>query len=174
MKDPTRAFLRHTLATIAYRAAKVERYAPPGFGNFQLGKAARTPVQIVAHMGDLFDWALSMAQGKVRLGAIQAAGVEKGSRAVSRLPSRARQVPRVGCTPWRERRGVVSRPDIRCADAHRSDRDLAAAGRFTGALRGLRQSGHRVWSRRRGAAEESVKFESDSPPVGEKTAGGFV
>lgn len=64
MKDPIRAFLRHTLATIAYRAAKVERGAPPGFGDFQLGKSARTPVQIVAHMGDLFDWALSMAQGK--------------------------------------------------------------------------------------------------------------
>jgi hypothetical protein len=63
LKDPKRAFLRHTLATIAYRAAKVERYAPPGFGNFQLGKAARTPVQIVAHMADLFDWALRMAQG---------------------------------------------------------------------------------------------------------------
>lgn len=63
MKDPKRVFLRHTLATIAYRAAKVERYAPPGFGNFQLGKAARTPVQIVAHMADLFDWALRMAQG---------------------------------------------------------------------------------------------------------------
>ena len=64
MKDPKRAFLRHTLATIAYRAAKVERFAPPGFGSFQLGKAARTPVQIVAHMADLFDWALRMAQGK--------------------------------------------------------------------------------------------------------------
>jgi hypothetical protein len=64
LKDPVRAFLRHTLATIAYRAAKVERYAPPGFGTFRLGKAARTPVEIVAHMGDLFDWALSMAQGK--------------------------------------------------------------------------------------------------------------
>lgn len=64
MKDPIRAFLRHTLATIAYRAAKVERGAPPGFGDFQLGKAARTPAQILAHIGDLFDWALSMAQGK--------------------------------------------------------------------------------------------------------------
>lgn len=64
MKDPTRAFLRHTLGTVAYRAAKVERLAPPGFGNFQLGKAARTPVQILAHMGDLFDWALSTARGK--------------------------------------------------------------------------------------------------------------
>ncbi|GAC1415242.1 MAG: hypothetical protein NVSMB53_13700 [Gemmatimonadaceae bacterium] len=64
MKDPKRAFLRHTLATIAYRAAKVERLAPPGFGDFQLGKAARTPVEILAHMGDLFDWALTMAQGQ--------------------------------------------------------------------------------------------------------------
>ncbi|HEY3134329.1 MAG TPA: hypothetical protein VGJ47_06825 [Gemmatimonadaceae bacterium] len=64
MTDPKRAFLRHTLATIAYRAAKVERFAPPGFGNFQLGKKARTPVEIVAHLGDLFDWALRMAQGK--------------------------------------------------------------------------------------------------------------
>jgi hypothetical protein len=63
LNDPIRAFLRHTLATIAYRAAKVERLAPPGFGDFKLGKAARTPVEIVAHMGDLFDWALSMAQG---------------------------------------------------------------------------------------------------------------
>ncbi|GAC1487834.1 MAG: hypothetical protein NVS1B5_11110 [Gemmatimonadaceae bacterium] len=64
MKDPKRAFLRHTLATIAYRAAKVERLAPPGFGDFQLGKAARTPVEILAHMGDLFDWELTMAQGQ--------------------------------------------------------------------------------------------------------------
>jgi hypothetical protein len=61
--DQTRAFLRHTLATIAYRAAKVERDAPPGFGNFQLGKGARTPLQLLAHMSDLFDWALRMAQG---------------------------------------------------------------------------------------------------------------
>jgi hypothetical protein len=63
LSDPTRAFLRHTLATIAYRAAKVERDAPPGFADFDLGKGARTPVQILAHMGDLFDWALRMAKG---------------------------------------------------------------------------------------------------------------
>jgi len=63
LTDPTRAFLRHTLATIAYRAAKVERDAPPGFADFDLGKGARTPVQILAHMGDLFDWALRMAKG---------------------------------------------------------------------------------------------------------------
>ena len=61
-KDSKRGFLRHTLATVAYRAAKVERFAPPGFGDFQLGKGARTPVEIIAHMGDLFDWALRMAR----------------------------------------------------------------------------------------------------------------
>jgi hypothetical protein len=61
--DSTRSFLRHTLATIAYRAAKVERDAPPQFAAFQLGKGARTPIEILAHMGDLFDWALRMAKG---------------------------------------------------------------------------------------------------------------
>ena len=63
MTDSTRGFLRHILATIAYRAAKVERDAPPGFADFDLGKGARTPVQVLAHMGDLFDWALRMAKG---------------------------------------------------------------------------------------------------------------
>jgi hypothetical protein len=61
--DSTRGFLRHTLATVAYRAAKVDAFVPPGFGDFQLGKGARKPVEIVAHMADLFDWALRMAQG---------------------------------------------------------------------------------------------------------------
>ena len=63
MTDSTRAFLRHTLATVAYRAAKVERDAPPGFATLQLGKGARTPIELLAHMGDLFDWALRMAKG---------------------------------------------------------------------------------------------------------------
>jgi hypothetical protein len=64
LREPNRDFLRHTLATIAYRAAKAERDAPPGFGDFQIGHSARTPLQILAHMGDLFDWALTLVQGK--------------------------------------------------------------------------------------------------------------
>ena len=64
MREANRDFLRHTVATIAYRAAKAERDAPAGFGDFQAGNGSRTPLQLVAHMGDLFDWALSMAQGK--------------------------------------------------------------------------------------------------------------
>lgn len=56
--------LRHTLATLAYRAAKTMRGAPASFANFKPGPTSNTPVQIVAHMGDLFDWALTLIQGK--------------------------------------------------------------------------------------------------------------
>ncbi|HJQ54077.1 MAG TPA: hypothetical protein VJ825_09555 [Gemmatimonadaceae bacterium] len=63
MSDPNRTFVRHMLATIAYRAAKVERDAPSGFADFSLGKGSRTAVELLAHMGDLLDWALRMAQG---------------------------------------------------------------------------------------------------------------
>ena len=54
--------LRHTVATLAYRAAKVVRDAPPEFAEYD--GAGRTPIQILAHMGDLFDWALGMADGR--------------------------------------------------------------------------------------------------------------
>jgi hypothetical protein len=59
-----RDLLRHCLATIAYRASKTVRDVPDSFANFQAGENARTPVQIVAHVGDLFDWGLSMAKGQ--------------------------------------------------------------------------------------------------------------
>ena len=62
--DGGRELLRHALATVAYRAGKAARNAPPGFGEFQAGNGLRTPGQILAHMGDLFDWALSIAQGQ--------------------------------------------------------------------------------------------------------------
>jgi hypothetical protein len=61
--DPARELLRHTLATLAYRAGKVLRGAPEGFASFSAGSDVRTPGQILAHLGDLFDWALSLAKG---------------------------------------------------------------------------------------------------------------
>ena len=61
-----REFLRHTVATLAYRAAKTMRGAPAAFAGFQPGPASKTPVEIVAHMGDLLDWGLAMAQGEPR------------------------------------------------------------------------------------------------------------
>jgi hypothetical protein len=59
-----RDLLRHSLATIAYRSGKVVRDAPQGYVDFSPGKNCRTPIQILTHIGDLFDWALSMASGK--------------------------------------------------------------------------------------------------------------
>src|SRR5260370_13007389 len=62
--DPVRPFLRHSVATVAYRAAKALRGAPESFAEFQSGESTRAPSKILAHMGDLFDWALSMARGQ--------------------------------------------------------------------------------------------------------------
>lgn len=62
--DPGRQLLRHTLATVAYRSGKALRGAPEHFSSFHIGDKTRTPAQILAHMGDLFDWALSIAQGQ--------------------------------------------------------------------------------------------------------------
>ncbi len=64
MPDPTRDLLRHVVATIAYRGAKALRGAPESFATFRASDSTRTPAEILAHMGDLFDWALSIAKGK--------------------------------------------------------------------------------------------------------------
>ncbi|MGA2650825.1 MAG: hypothetical protein ABSF28_09890 [Terracidiphilus sp.] len=62
--DEKRELMRHVLATVAYRAARALDGAPEGFANFD--GAGRRPEQILAHMGDLFDWALSVAEGDQR------------------------------------------------------------------------------------------------------------
>ncbi|HET8547579.1 MAG TPA: hypothetical protein VFL57_06240 [Bryobacteraceae bacterium] len=64
MKDTARQLLRHTLATLAYRAGKVLRGIPADFPNFRVSAGTRTPGEILAHMCDLFDWAFSLARGK--------------------------------------------------------------------------------------------------------------
>jgi len=56
--------LRHALATLAYRAAKVLRGAPPDFSGFTPVSGGRSAGQILAHLGDLMDWAASIVEGK--------------------------------------------------------------------------------------------------------------
>ena len=58
-----RTLLRHALATLAYRGGKTIRDAAPAFATYGAPDAARTPAQILAHISDLVDWALSMADG---------------------------------------------------------------------------------------------------------------
>jgi hypothetical protein len=59
-----RMFLRHAVATLAYRAGKALRGAPATFANFTVAAGTRTPARILAHMGDLLDWALFLARGE--------------------------------------------------------------------------------------------------------------
>jgi hypothetical protein len=67
--DEKRELLRHALATLAYRASRALEGAPDHFAGF--AGAGRLPVQILAHMGDLFDWALTAAVGQEKWHASQ-------------------------------------------------------------------------------------------------------
>ena len=60
----SRTFLRHTLATLAYRGSKAIRNAGPNFADYGLPETTRTPAKILAHIGDLMDWGLAMAAGR--------------------------------------------------------------------------------------------------------------
>src|SRR5437773_778502 len=64
--DGARLSLRHTVATLAYRCGKAVRGAPESFAQFKAGPSTRTPIEILSHIGDLLDWALSQANGKER------------------------------------------------------------------------------------------------------------
>ena len=61
--DNTREMLRHVLAALAYRAAKALRGAPEGFADYRAHETARTPKEIVAHLGDLLQWTATLAEG---------------------------------------------------------------------------------------------------------------
>lgn len=58
--------LRHAIATLAYRGAKVLRDAPPQFSGFRPGSTSRSAGEILAHIIDLLNWVLSQARGKER------------------------------------------------------------------------------------------------------------
>jgi hypothetical protein len=62
-EEGARQMLRHAVATVAYRGAKTLRDAPARFANFRIAPSTRTPVEILAHIGDLFDWACGLANG---------------------------------------------------------------------------------------------------------------
>jgi hypothetical protein len=63
-RSSSRDLLRHTVATLAYRGGKAVRNAPAGFSDFRIGPDSRTPGQILAHIGDLLDWALWLVKGE--------------------------------------------------------------------------------------------------------------
>ena len=61
-----RPSLRHTVATLAYRAEKVLRDVPPEFAEFRVSATSRTPLALVAHLGDLIEWGERMTHGVMK------------------------------------------------------------------------------------------------------------
>jgi hypothetical protein len=64
MNREAREFLRHTIATLAYRCSKTLRDAPAGFANFKTEHTTNTPVFLLSHIADLLEWALTMTRGE--------------------------------------------------------------------------------------------------------------
>ena len=58
-----RELLRHSLATVAYRGGKALRDAPPDFSAFRAAPGSRSAGEVLAHMGDLLDWGVSIVRG---------------------------------------------------------------------------------------------------------------
>ena len=61
--DDKRMMLRHAVATVAYRGGKAVRGAPATFATYSPDGSPRTAAKILAHIGDLYDWALTQAKG---------------------------------------------------------------------------------------------------------------
>jgi hypothetical protein len=61
-----RQLLRHTLATLAYRGAKVLRDFPEDAVEVRVSPATRTPLELLSHLGDLMEWAEGLARGDYR------------------------------------------------------------------------------------------------------------
>lgn len=62
----SRQFLRHTIATLAYRGGKALRDAPAGFAEVRACETCRSAGEILRHIGDLLEWALWLAKGEHR------------------------------------------------------------------------------------------------------------
>ncbi|MFN0104658.1 MAG: hypothetical protein ACKV2U_21535 [Bryobacteraceae bacterium] len=51
------------MATLSYRLRTALDGASTDFGSYRAAESVRTPAEILAHMGDLMDWALGLADG---------------------------------------------------------------------------------------------------------------
>ena len=61
--DARREFLRHAVATLAYRGGKALRDVPEGFATVRACATCRSAGEILKHIGDLLVWALGLATG---------------------------------------------------------------------------------------------------------------
>lgn len=108
----SRQMLRHTVATLAYRGGKALRGAPPGFSEFRTGDSTRTPGQILAHVGDLLDWGLSLAKGAQKWHNSDPLPWEEGTqrffKALRAFDAFLASKAELGCTPEKLFQGPVA------------------------------------------------------------------
>jgi hypothetical protein len=64
-EDIKRALLRHMVATVAYRGGLAITDAPADFASFRAHETTRTPAEILAHIGDLFDGSFHLLKGEM-------------------------------------------------------------------------------------------------------------
>ena len=62
MNPPDTFFIRHLLATLAYRLQKLLEGAQTDFASFELGFGVRTPQQLVRHMNGVLHYGLKVSQ----------------------------------------------------------------------------------------------------------------
>ena len=63
--DQKREVLRHMVATVAYRGGLAVADTPESFASFRGHETTRTPGEILAHIGDLFEGSLHLVKGEM-------------------------------------------------------------------------------------------------------------
>jgi hypothetical protein len=110
--ETSRQFLRHILATVAYRGGKSMRGAPAGFAEFHASETTRTPGQILAHLGDLLDWALSQVSGKEKWSGSKPIawdeGVKRFFASLQALDDYVASDSALSCTPEKLFQGAIA------------------------------------------------------------------
>ncbi|MDQ2856862.1 MAG: hypothetical protein M3R68_11070 [Acidobacteriota bacterium] len=155
--DQKRELLRHTLATLAYRGGKAVRGAPDSFAGFQASESTRTPLQILTHIGDLLDWALSMASGAETWHNAEplpwAEEIERFHRSLARFDEFLASDAELACTGERLFQGAI-------ADSFTHVGQLTILRRMAGAsIRGENYSVAEIEAGRVGAAQADAKYE---------------
>lgn len=151
--------LRHTVATLAYRASKAIRGASPAFSEFRAGDSTRTPGQILAHLGDLLGWALSKANGAEKWQNSAPGSWEVGSErffsALEALDARLASGKSLGCRPEELFQGPI-------ADALTHVGQIGMLRRLAGApIRGENYAKASIKAGRVGREQPSPAFEFD-------------
>lgn len=151
--------LRHTVATLAYRAGKALRGASPEFSDYRAKDGTRTPGEILAHMGDLFDWALTMANGTPAWNNSPVLpweeGVARFFAALEALDQRLAASEALGCTEEKLFQGPI-------ADALTHTGQIAMLRRMSGCpMRGENYAKATIAAGRVGADQAAPVFEFD-------------